>query len=112
MELYYTTHVFCCINEREPGHPRGCCKAKNSEAIREYLKQRVKELRLPQMRINTSGCLDRCELGPVIVVYPEGDWYHCPTVEDAEELLQERIIKGIPVERLRLHPKQKRLEQS
>lgn len=108
-DQYYDQHVFCCTNEREPGAARGCCKAKGSEEIRAYLKLRVKELKLPKTRINAAGCLDRCELGPVIVVYPQGIWYHCPTVEDAEEILQNHLIGGKHVKRLKLDAKQKRL---
>lgn len=53
-------------------------------------------------RVNTAGCLDRCELGPTIVIYPEAVWYACKTIEDAEEILQEHVIKGGRVSRLLL----------
>lgn len=109
MEHYFTHHIFCCQNERESGHPRGCCKEKGADDIRDYLKKRTKELHVAKARVNTAGCLDRCELGPVIVVYPEGAWYHCANTEDAEEILQSHIIGGKPVERLLLDVKQKRL---
>ena len=104
---YYQTHVFCCVNERPEGHPRGCCKGKGSEKLRNYLKARAKELGLNDMRINQSGCLDRCELGPTMVIYPEGVWYSYRTTEDAEEILQRHLIKGERVERLMLQPDDK-----
>ena len=107
--LYYETHIICCTNEREPGHARGCCKERGGEEIRSYLKKRIKELKLPKTRANTAGCLDRCELGAVLVIYPEGVWYHCGNVQDAEEILQSHIIGGKPVERLKLDVRQKRL---
>ena len=100
--LYYSTHVFCCVNARSLGHFRGCCKSKQSEKWRNYLKARVKELDLPRIRINQSLCLDRCEWGPVLVIYPEGVWYHCENMEDAEEILQTHLIKGQIVKRLLL----------
>ena len=109
MEHYFETHVFCCLNERPPGDARGSCKEKGGEEIQEYLKKRAKELKLPKARINKAGCLDRCELGPVIVIYPEGAWYHCASTEDAEEILQSHILNGRPVERLLLKTRQKRL---
>lgn len=102
--LYYRRHVFCCTNERPPGHPRGCCLAKGSLRLRNYMKARAKELGLEGVRVNTAGCLDRCELGPTMVIYPEGVWYTVRTREDMEEILQTHIIRGGRVERLMLHP--------
>jgi hypothetical protein len=63
---FYRVHVFCCVNERPDDHPRGCCKAKGSQDLRDYMKARAKALRLRRVRINVSGCLDRCELGPTM----------------------------------------------
>ena len=104
---YYEAHVFCCTNERPAGHPRGCCKAKGSEKLRDYMKARAKEFGLARVRINTSGCLDRCELGPTMVIYPEGVWYHVETREDVDEVLQRHLIEGGRVERLMLKPDDK-----
>ena len=104
---FYEAHVFCCINERPAGHPRGCCKAKGSEKLRDYMKARAKEFGLSHVRINTSGCLDRCELGPTVVIYPEGVWYCMRTREDVDEVLQRHLIEGGRVERLLLKPDDK-----
>lgn len=104
---YYQAHVFCCVNERPDGHPRGCCKGKGAEKLRNYLKARAKELGLGEMRINQAGCLDRCELGPTMVIYPEGVWYSYHSIEDAEEILQRHLVKGERVERLMLRPSDK-----
>ncbi len=101
-DLYYRCHVFCCLNERPENHPRGSCSRKGSEALRNYMKARAKELGLSDVRINASGCLDRCELGPTMVIYPEGVWYHYETIEDAEEILRRHVIGGQIVDRLRL----------
>src|SRR6185295_10823632 len=90
---YYEAHVFCCVNERPEGHPRGCCKRKGSERLRNYLKARAKELGL-----------DGCELGPTMVIYPEQVWYSYHSIEDAEEILQTHLIGGKRVERLMLQP--------
>ena len=105
--LFYRAHVFCCVNERPEGHPRGCCKGRGAEKLRNYLKARAKELGLDDMRINQSGCLERCELGPTMVIYPEGVWYSYNTIEDAEEILQRHLLKGERVERLMLQPEDK-----
>ena len=96
----YERHVFVCTNERGPGHPRGCCSAKNSVSIREALKARCKLAGLgARVRINKSGCLDQCEHGPTIVVYPEAIWYGFVKMEDIEEIVQTHLIGGVPVER-------------
>ena len=104
---YYEAHVFCCVNERPEGHPRGCCKRKGSERLRNYLKARAKELGLDGVRVNQSLCLDRCELGPTMVIYQEQVWYSYNSIEDAEEILQTHLIGGKRVERLMLQPTDK-----
>ena len=53
-----------------------------------------------EVRINRAGCLDHCEHGPTVVIYPEAVWYHVPTVEDAQEVLQSHVVGGKIVERL------------
>lgn len=101
-ELYFNLHVFCCTNERPEGHKRGCCKSKEAGKLRNYMKARAKELGIEATRINTAGCLDRCEDGPVLVIYPQGTWYRYETIEDVEEILQKHLIGGELVERLKL----------
>ncbi len=101
----FERHVFVCTNVREPGHPRGCCSGRGSEAIREALKRAVGEAGLKRrVRINSAGCLDQCEHGPTIVVYPEGVWYGFVTLQDVDEIVRSHLIEGKPVERLRLAP--------
>ena len=103
---YYKTHIFCCTNRRAPGHTRGCCAEKNAESLRGYMKDRAKALGIKGARVNTAGCLDRCELGPVAVVYPDGVWYHSCTPAVLERILQEHLIGGVPVEDFRLRAPQ------
>lgn len=99
---YYRLHVFCCTNVRPENHPRGSCARKNAVALRDHLKKKTKTLDVGRVRINASGCLDRCELGPVMVVYPEGVWYHYTSEADVDEILETHIKGGQVVERLRL----------
>ena len=68
------------------------------------MKVRAKELGIKNVRINNSGCLDRCALGPTMVIYPEAVWYHYRTVEDVDEILRTHLIEDGRVERLLLHP--------
>jgi (2Fe-2S) ferredoxin len=98
---YYDKHVFFCCNQREPGAQ--CCNNHGSAKIREYAKDRVKELKLNgagKVRINQAGCLDRCELGPVVVIYPEAVWYTYVDQADIDEIISEHLQNGRIVERL------------
>jgi len=101
---YYASHLFLCTNERAAGHPRGCCKEKGAVALRDYMKAKAKAMGLAGIRVNSAGCLDRCELGPTLVIYPEGVWYRVATREDADEILQRHVAKGERVTRLMLRP--------
>ena len=105
--LFYAVHVFCCTNERPADHPRGCCSAKGSVKLRNYMKAKVKALGLGGVRVNASGCLDRCELGPTMLIYPEGIWYGYETPEDIDEIIQNHLLDGGRVKRLMLMPDQK-----
>jgi (2Fe-2S) ferredoxin len=102
-KAYYRHHVFFCINQRENGKP--CCADKGAAAMRDYAKDRVKTLGLSgqgQVRINQAGCLDRCAQGPTIVVYPEGVWYSYAGKEDIDAIIEEHLVLGRPVERLKI----------
>ncbi|HUT50816.1 MAG TPA: (2Fe-2S) ferredoxin domain-containing protein [Alphaproteobacteria bacterium] len=102
---FFAAHVFCCTNTREDGHPRGCCSAKDSVALRDYMKSQVKARRVPNVRVNAAGCLDRCELGPTMVIYPEGVWYSYASEADLDEIIQTHLIDGGRVRRLLLNPR-------
>jgi (2Fe-2S) ferredoxin len=100
---YYRYHVFFCVNERAGGS--ACCQRFEARAMRDYAKQQSKSLGLAGkgvVRINTAGCLDRCDEGPVIVVYPEGVWYTYVDREDIDEIIQEHLVHGRVVERLQI----------
>ena len=110
--LFFRQHVFCCTNTRPTGHPRGCCSEKGSEKLRNYMKVRAKELGLDSIRINAAGCLDRCELGPTMVIYPEGVWYGYRSTADIDEILETHLVAGGRVERLMLRPDQTKPEKA
>jgi len=100
---YYSHHLFFCTNQRHDG--RSCCTQHGAQKMRDYLKKKVKTEGLAGaggIRINTAGCLDRCEMGPVIVVYPEAVWYTYVDTEDLDEILERHLIGGELVERLLL----------
>ena len=95
-------HVFCCTNQRPPDAKRGCCAGKNAEKLRDYMKSRAKELGIEKTRINAAGCLDQCESGPIMVIYPEGVWYRYDNESDIDEILSQHLKSGVIVERLLL----------
>lgn len=100
---YYQKHVFFCINKRPDGEAG--CEDHCASGVHAYAKKRIKELGLNgsgKVRMNKSGCLDRCGEGPVLVVYPEGVWYTYVDETDVEEIIETHIIGGKIVDRLRL----------
>jgi len=103
--VYYTKHLFFCTNQRPEGAERPSCAQCGSPQLRAWAKARIKQLGLAgpgRIRVNTSGCLDRCELGPALVVYPEGVWYTYVDEQDLEEIIQSHLVGGQPVQRLML----------
>ncbi len=100
---YFKHHVFFCCNQRPNGE--GCCNNLGATEAQTYAKERIGELKLKgkgNIRINKAGCMDRCDDGPVIVVYPEEVWYSYVDKEDIEEIIQEHLIHGRVVERLKI----------
>lgn len=100
---HYRHHVFFCCNQRDDG--RSCCNQHGAQALRDYAKQRVKQLGLAgpgKVRVNQAGCMDRCEEGPVIAVYPEAVWYTYVDREDIDEIIEEHLTHGRIVDRLRI----------
>ncbi len=98
----FERHIFICENVREKGHPRGCCAEKGGERVRELFKEALEKRGLKgRMRANKAGCLDQCEIGPTVVVYPEGVWYGLVrTAEDVDEIVEQHLIGGRVVDRL------------
>jgi (2Fe-2S) ferredoxin len=102
---YYRIHAFVCTNLRDADDPRGSCAAKGSTDLLDHLKKKAKMAGLIKgVRINKAGCLDRCELGPVMVIYPEGVWYAMDSTEDVDEIIETHLVQGRRVERLLLKP--------
>ncbi|HYX68431.1 MAG TPA: ferredoxin [Terriglobales bacterium] len=99
----FEKHIFVCCNQREAGHPRGCCDPAGQAALQKAFKEKLKARGLKgRVRANKSGCLDQCEHGPNLVVYPEGVWYGGVTLADLDEIIESHLVGGRPVERLRL----------
>ena len=99
--MRFERHVFVCENRRPDGHPKGCCAAAGGAEVKEALKAELKARGLQtRVRTNSAGCLDACEHGVALVVYPEGVWYGGVTPADVPEIVDRHLVGGAPVERL------------
>lgn len=102
---YYRHHIFFCLNQRENGE--ASCSQHDAQAALDHCKKRVKALGLAGpggVRVNKAGCLDRCAGGPVAVVYPEATWYTFVDHQDIDDIVDQHLAQGLPVERLLLPP--------
>ncbi len=100
----FEKHIFICENQRGETHPRGCCADKGGKHIRFLFKEKIAKLGLStKIRANKTGCLDFCEQGPTVVVYPEGIWYHIREPEkDVEEIVKVHLLGGKIVTRCQI----------
>lgn len=91
----FTSHIFVCCNRRSSEHPRGCCNPTGNESLRSSFKAEIARRGLkPGVRANQAGCLDQCELGPVVVIYPQEIWYGGVCEEDVPRIIQETVVEG------------------
>jgi (2Fe-2S) ferredoxin len=103
MDNYYQHHVFFCLNQRDNGE--ACCADKGAEAAFDHMKARVKKLGLSgkdKVRINRSGCLDRCGEGPLMVIYPQAIWYTFIDNADIDEIIESHLVHNKVLERLQV----------
>ena len=101
--MKYTKHIFICNNQRKEGERICCGEAHGMELVAAFKKQ-IKDKGLHiEIRAQRTGCLDICELGRSLVVYPEGVFYGKVQLTDVAEIVEEHLVKNIPVERLRLN---------
>ena len=97
----YQRHIFFCVNERTPSHPKGCCASKGSAEVRDQFKFELTRRGMSGIvRANNAGCLDACAHGVSLVIYPEGIWYGHVTKDDVSEIIDRTIIGGEVIERL------------
>jgi (2Fe-2S) ferredoxin len=101
---HFDRHVFICTNRREPGNPKGDCASKGSEEVREAFKGLLHQKGLKgRIRANAAGCLDQCARGVTVVVYPEQVWYGGVKPDDVAEIVDQHLVGGVPVDRLRIN---------
>lgn len=109
-ELIYKKHIFICTNQRAPGAARRSCGEAHGLELVDAFKEKLKSVSFPvgvRVRAQRSSCLDICDFGPTIAVYPDGVFYAGVEVSDVDEIISEHILNDRPVERLRVrkHPK-------
>ena len=99
-------HIFICTNTRPTGHPRGCCDPDALAELQLAFKKELAARGLKEtVRANKAGCLEQCEHGPSVVIYPEAVWYGGVTIADVSEIVESHIVNSRPVDRLRLPDK-------
>jgi (2Fe-2S) ferredoxin len=91
----FNHHIFVCGNIREAGHKRGCCDPDGKEALRDAFKKELKGAGCAALvRANHAGCLNQCEHGPTVVIYPQGIWYGGVTIADVSRIVASTIMRG------------------
>jgi len=101
MELKYDKHIFICTNQRPPNASRKSCGEAHGLELVSAFKTKLKEKNLPiKIRAQKTGCLDICDFGPTLVIYPEGVFYVGVEVSDVDEIIDEHIINNRIVTRL------------
>lgn len=101
--MIYNKHIFICTNQRAEGAHRKSCGESHGMEIVDAFKKKIKELDLPiKLRAQKAGCLDICDFGQTVVIYPEGVFYVGVELDDVNEIIHEHIINDRVVERLKL----------
>lgn len=102
---HFKRHLFVCTNARNDACRQSCGDDQVGAEAVAYLKQRANEMGLGgvgKLRISQSGCLGRCEEGPVMVIYPEARWYTYVDEADLDEIAEQDLRDGQAVARLLL----------
>ena len=95
--------VFVCTNQRPEGHPRGSCSGRGGQEVIQQFGETMDIVGLfGKVGLTQTGCMGPCMDGPIVVVYPDNIWYKKVTPQDVDEIVKEHLVKGNPVERLRL----------
>jgi (2Fe-2S) ferredoxin len=101
--MKFDKHVFICTNQRAAGERKSCGESHGLELVKAF-KKLVKDSGLnADIRAQRAGCLDVCDFGPALVVYPEGIFYGSVELSDVEEIFTEHLLNNRPVQRLVLN---------
>lgn len=92
-----THHIFVCASFRTNGGSQGACHKKDSNSLLQYLETELSDRDMNDVMVSSTGCLNRCEHGPIMIVYPEGHWYGSVNEEKIDEIL-DGLAEGVPAE--------------
>ena len=92
MNTFYKKHIFFCTNQRKEKNKRSC-GSKEVDNLRLYMKEKIKLSGLKGIRVNSSGCLNRCKRGPLMVIYPQGVWLKVTNKKDIDLIIENYIKK-------------------
>lgn len=96
-------HIFVCTSSRINGQQKGACHSKESVEIVMSFMEEIEERGFGgEVFVSNTGCLGFCDKGPVVIVYPDNVWYGGVSADDVEEIMDEHIEGGKPVERLEI----------
>jgi (2Fe-2S) ferredoxin len=98
--MKFEKHVFICTNQRKAGEKKSCGEVCGMSLVNEFKKQLSDRGLKGKIRAQRSGCLDACEYGPSLVVYPEGIFYGGVQLSDVSEIVEKHLVGNLPVERL------------
>jgi (2Fe-2S) ferredoxin len=91
----FSHHLFVCGNRRSADHPRGCCDPEGNGRLQAALKAEIAKRGLQsRVRSNRAGCLDQCEHGPTVVIYPQEIWYGGVRPEDVPRIVEKTVLGG------------------
>jgi len=98
--MKFEKHIFICTNERADTTRKSCGEACGMQLV-QAMKKAIKDKGLKgKVRAQRAGCLDACDFGPSMVLYPEGVYYGGVQLSDVDEIINEHIINNRPVKRL------------
>ncbi len=101
--MIYDKHIFICTNERAQGAARKSCGETHGLELVDAFRKKLKERNLPiKIRAQKSGCLDICDFGPTLVIYPDAVFYVGVQLDDVDEIIEQHLMNNKIVERLKL----------
>ena len=100
---HYQKHIFVCLNSRDNDSVRSC-GPKGGEAIHKAFKEKIAQQGLSAtVRANKAGCLNACDTGVALAIYPQGIWYGHVTLADVDEIIEKSIVGNEIIARLDLN---------
>jgi len=83
-------HILVCASFRTSGDPKGVCYKKGAADHLAYIESEINDRGL-DVTISSTGCLKQCNSGPIVVVYPEDQWYGKVDSEEAIDAILDAV---------------------